>query len=84
MAIGAATGNTSTGLALVRAIDPESKSSAGDNHGVYSTIMSWKDIFTGLTPMWLGSGIALTAGVGFGIMAVSLMLAYIFAEKRKK
>lgn len=84
MAIGAATGNTSTGLALVRALDPESKSSAGDNHGIYSTIMSWKDAFTGLTPLWLGSGIALTMGVGFGIMVISLILAYVFAEKRSK
>lgn len=84
MAIGAATGNTSTGLALVRAIDPESKSSAGDTHGVYSTIMSWKDSFTGLTPLWLTGGITLTMGVGFGIMIVSLLLAFVFAEKRKK
>ena len=84
MAIGAATGNTSTGLALVRVLDPESKSSAGDNHGIYSTIMSWKDAFTGLTPLWLGSGIALTLGVGFGIMVISLILAYVFAEKRSK
>lgn len=48
MAFGAATGNTSTGLALVRSIDPNSQSSAGDTHGVYSTIMSWKDSFVGL------------------------------------
>jgi ESS family glutamate:Na+ symporter len=84
MAIGAATGNTSTGLALVRAIDPDSRSDAGDTHGVYSAIMSWKDIFTGLTPVWLASGITLTAGVGFGIMAVSCILAFVFAEHRKK
>lgn len=84
MAIGAATGNTSTGLALVRAIDPESKSSAGDTHGIYSTIMSWKDIFTGLTPLWLSGGITLTLGVGFGIMAISLLLAILFAERKKE
>ena len=32
MAVGAATGNTSTGLALVREVDPETKSEAGDTH----------------------------------------------------
>lgn len=50
MAFGAATGNTSTGLALVRAVDPDSLSSAGDTHGVYSAIMSWKDVFVGPHP----------------------------------
>ena len=83
MAIGAATGNTSTGLALVRALDPDSKSSAGDTHGIYSTIMSWKDLFVGLTPLWLASGIGLTVGVGFAIMIVSFICALIFAETRK-
>ena len=61
MAFGAATGNTSTGLALVRAVDPESQCSAGDTHGVYSALMSWKDVFVGLAPMWLMSGIGLTS-----------------------
>ena len=84
MAIGAATGNTSTGLALVRALDPDSQSSAGDAHGIYSTIMSWKDAFTGLTPLWLSTGIALTVGVGFAIMIGALVLAVIFAEHRRK
>ena len=83
MAIGAATGNTSTGLALVRALDPDSKSSAGDTHGIYSTIMSWKDLFTGLTPLWLMTGIGLTVGVGFAIMIISCICAFIFAETRK-
>lgn len=83
MAIGAATGNTSTGLALTRALDPDSRSSAGDTHGIYSTIMSWKDIFTGLAPLWLSTGIALTAGVGFMIMIVSCICAFVFAETRR-
>ncbi|MCH3950774.1 MAG: sodium:glutamate symporter [Acidaminococcus sp.] len=78
MAFGAATGNTSTGLALVRAVDPDSKSSAGDSHGVYSTLMSWKDAFVGLTPLWLMSGITLTAGVGFGIMIAFLAIGFMF------
>lgn len=81
MAIGAAIGNTSTGLALVRAVDPETESDAGDAHGIYSTIMSWKDIFTGLTPVWLSTGVTLTAGVGFGIMIGSFLLAMLFSGK---
>lgn len=84
MAFGAATGNTSTGLALVRAIDPNSQSSAGDTHGVYSTIMSWKDSFVGLAPMWLMSGIAVTMGVGIAIMAGFVVIGFTFFSRRKK
>lgn len=82
MAFGAATGNTSTGLALVRAVDPDSQSSAGDTHGVYAAIMSWKDIFVGLTPVWLMSGVTLTMGVGLGIMAASLAIGFVFFNRR--
>ncbi len=84
MAFGAATGNTSTGLALVRAVDPDSQSSAGDTHGVYSTIMAWKDIFVGLAPMWLMSGVALTMGVGLAIMAASLVIGFTCFNRRKR
>lgn len=84
MAFGAATGNTSTGLALVRAVDPDSQSSAGDTHGVYSTIMAWKDIYVGLTPVWLMSGIGVTFAVGFAMMAGFAMMGFIFFGKKKK
>ncbi|WP_220668338.1 hypothetical protein, partial [Propionibacterium australiense] len=82
MAIGAATGNTSTGLALVRALDPDSRSSAGDTHGIYSTVMSWKDVFVGLAPVWLSAGLTLSVGVGFIIMIAACVCAFIFAETR--
>ena len=48
MAFGVGTGNTATGLALVRAVDPDSNSSAPDNHGVYSAVMCWKEAFARL------------------------------------
>lgn len=83
MAFGAATGNTSTGLALVRAVDPDSQSGAGDTHGVYSTIMAWKDIFVGLAPVWLMSGVSLTMGAGFAIMAGCVIIGFVFFNRRK-
>ena len=64
MAFGVGTGNTATGLALVRAVDPDSNSSAPDNHGIYSAVMCWKEAFAGLVPMWTMSGIGMTVGVG--------------------
>lgn len=75
MAFGAATGNTSTGLALVRAVDPDSQSHAGDTHGVYSTLMSWKDAFVGLTPLWLMTGMSLTVGVGLTVFRTKRKVA---------
>lgn len=84
MAFGAATGNTSTGLALVRAVDPDSQSSAGDTHGVYSALMSWKDVFVGLTPMWLMSGIGLTCGVGVAIMVGFATCGFVFFGRKTK
>lgn len=83
MAFGAATGNSSTGLALVRAVDPDLQSSAGDTHGVYSALMSWKDIFVGLTPVWLMSGIGLTCGVGMAIMVGFTVVGFLFFDRRK-
>lgn len=84
MAFGAATGNTSTGLALVRAVDPDSSSSAGDTHGVYTTLTSWKDAFVGLTPIWLMSGVGLTMGVGVAIMMGFVIIGFIFFDNKKK
>ncbi len=82
MAFGAAMGNTSTGLALVRAVDPDSNSDAGDVHGVYSAIMSWKDVFVGITPVWLMSGVALTMGIGLAIMLGFAAIGIIFFKKK--
>ncbi len=82
MAFGAATGTTATGLALVRAIDPENQSSAGDTHGVYSALMSWKDVFIALAPVWLASGVAVTAGVGFAIMFGFAGFGFLFFGRK--
>lgn len=84
MAFGAATGNTSTGLALVRAVDPDSQSSAGDTHGVYTTLTCWKDAFVGLAPVWLMSGIGLTMGVGVAITVVFLVIGFVFFDTKRK
>ena len=84
MAFGAATGNTSTGLALVRAVDPDSKSSAGDTHGVYTTLTAWKDAFVGFAPAWLMSGIAVTMGTGIAICIAFLILGFMFFDTKRK
>ena len=85
MAFGAATGNTSTGLALVRAVDPDSNSSAPDNHGVYSAVMCWKEAFAGLVPMWTMTGVGMTMGVGGAMFAICIIVGCIlFVRPNKK
>lgn len=84
MAFGAATGNTSTGLALLRSMDPDSQSEAGDTHGVYSTLMCWKDIFVGMTPLWLAGGIGLTMGVGFAMAGGFALIGFLVFDRRKR
>ena len=51
---------------------------------VYSTIMSWKDIYVGLTPVWLMNGIALTFGVGFVMMIGFAVTGFVFFNRRKR
>lgn len=77
MAFGVGTGNTATGLALVRAVDPDSNSSAPDNHGIYSAVMCWKEAFAGLVPMWTMSGIGMTVGVGGVMCAICIIVGCI-------
>ena len=84
MAFGAATGNTATGLALVRAVDPESQSSAGDTHGVYTTLTCWKDAFVGLAPVWILSGVVLTTGVGAALMVGFFIFGFVFFDRRRR
>jgi len=85
MAFGVGTGNTATGLALVRAVDPDSNSSAPDNHGIYSAVMCWKEAFAGLVPMWTMSGIGMTVGVGGAMFAICIIVGCIlFVRPNRK
>ncbi len=84
MAYGVGTGNTATGLALVRAVDPDSQSSAPDNHGVYSAVMCWKEAFAGLVPVWMMTGLGMTMGVGAIMCAVCLGVGSVLFARPKK
>jgi ESS family glutamate:Na+ symporter len=46
--------------------------------------MSWKDIYVGLTPVWLMNGIALTFGVGFVMMIGFAVTGFVFFNRRKR
>lgn len=84
MIFGHTTGTGATGFALLRAVDPESESSVGDAHGVYSALSCWQNAFPALVPMWMMSGIALTSGVGAVMMVICLGVGFLFFARRKK
>ena len=83
MVLGCCTGASANGLALVRAIDPNSESCAPTAHGVYNAIFWWNNLLTPILPalilvnLWPVVGIAaLLAGA-----AVILMLI-LFGRKK--
>lgn len=84
MAYGVGTGNTATGLALVRAVDPDSQSAAPDNHGVYSAVMCWKEAFAGLVPVWMMTGLGMTMGVGAIMCAICLGVGFVLFARPGK
>ena len=84
MAYGAGMGNTATGLALVRTVDPDAASSAPDNHGVYSAVMCWKEAFAGLVPVWMITGLGMTMGVGAVMTAVCLGVGALLFVRPKR
>lgn len=72
MVFGMGTGTTATGLALVRSMDPEGQSCAGDAHGIFSALFCWSNTFVGLTPVWLTTG---RTGLCIGIGVVGFVIA---------
>lgn len=85
MAYGVGTGNTATGLALVRAVDPDNQSTAPDNHGIYSTVCCWKEVFIGLIPMWWAAGsLGPIVGIGLAMFAVCMIIGFVLFVLPKK
>lgn len=83
MIFGHTTGTGATGFALLRAVDPESKSSVGDAHGVYSALSCWQNALPAVVPIWMMSGLSLTVGVGGAMFALCAGIGFIFFARRK-
>jgi len=85
MIFGHTTGTGATGFALLRAVDPDSQSSVGDAHGVYSALSCWQNVFPAVVPIWMMSGIAVTSGIGFIMFAVCVLVGFgYFARKKRR
>ena len=84
MIFGHTTGTGATGFALLRAVDPDSQSSVGDAHGVYSALSCWQNVFPAVVPIWMMSGIAVTSGIGFAMFAVCVTVGFVFFARKKR
>ncbi|MDY3867734.1 MAG: sodium/glutamate symporter, partial [Pyramidobacter sp.] len=82
MVVGTCTGSSPNGLALVRAIDPNSESCAPEAHGVYNALFWWNNLLTPVIPAMFISSMWGTVGLGLVFAVVSMFLA--FAVFRKK
>lgn len=86
MAFGQGTGNFSTGLALVRTVDPELKSSAVDSAGVAAAITT---PIVGLAPallplLVLGSeGLTVAVGLALALISLGIGRAFFWTKKTK-
>ncbi len=79
LSFGQGTGNTATGLALVRCVDPNMKSSAYEASGIGSTlILPITGTFPALMPLLMMVSGARVVGVGLLIVVVCLVIGRIF------
>lgn len=83
MSWGANTGNTSVGLALVRATDPEGRSTAPEAHGIFSGVSIWTPILPVILPILTLQ--TLWGAVGFGAVyaALGIALGWLFLSKKR-
>ncbi|HCJ75076.1 MAG TPA: sodium:glutamate symporter [Roseburia sp.] len=79
IAFGENTGNLSTGLALVRCVDPDSKSSAYDACGIGTTL--WAPVYgvmPAIAPMIIMQSENTMIGIGVAILVAAVVIARIF------
>lgn len=86
MIVGQSTGNTPTGLALVRAVDPDSLACPPEAHGIYSGLTFWTSFFTALLPISLAAGnmkIGIIAGLIQFVFCAGVGF-FVFGRLKKK
>lgn len=82
MVVGTCTGSSPNGLALVRAIDPNSEANAPEAHGVYNALFWWNNLLTPILPAVLISSLWLTLGIGMAFVVVSALLAVLVFHRQ--
>lgn len=83
MVLGCCTGASANGLALVRAIDPNSESCAPTAHGVYNAIFWWNNLLTPILPAMILINIWPVVGIA-GLLAGTAAVFMLILFGRKK
>ena len=82
---GMSNGNNATGLALLRAVDPNSQSNVAEALGVFMTVSLWIQVAPGLFPMMVTGSMWTMVLIGVGLVVVDLVVMKLFfAAKRGK
>ena len=77
MIYGMGTGSTATGLALVRTVDPQVESCAGDAHGVFATMNVFAKVAPAILPPLVLSSAISVIGIGAAFTVVPLIVGYL-------
>lgn len=81
---GMSNGNNATGLALLRAVDPNSESNVAEALGVFMTVSLWIQVAPGLFPMMVTANVWSMIGIGAALIAGDLLVMKLFFAPKKK
>lgn len=81
---GMSNGNNATGLALLRAVDPNSESNVAEALGVFMTVSLWIQVAPGLFPMMVTTNIWSMVGIGAALIVGDLLVMKLFFAPKKK
>lgn len=84
MVLGCCTGASANGLALVRAVDPNSESCAPTAHGVYNAIFWWNNLLTPILPAMILVSVWPVLGVAALLAGGSVILMFILFGRKKR
>lgn len=81
--IGQMTGTNATGFALLRTLDPDSRSLVWEAQGITAGVGLWFDFSYVLIPQFIGRG-NMIAAIGFGIalFLIGIILAAVIKKKK--
>lgn len=84
MVVGTCTGSSPNGLALVRAIDPDSRSCVPEAHGVYNAVFWWNNLLTPILPaVIITSGAVVLMGIASLFVIGSVLVMFILFWRKK-
>ena len=82
MVIGTCPGSSPNGLALVRAVDPNSESCVPQAHGVYNAIFWWNNLLTPVLPLVILASVWQLLGIAALFPLAAVVIAFLLFRKK--